>query len=431
VTTGIEQRHSTSCAAGRDPDKRCTCSPRVYRAWVSDPTSKRKRRSPPFTSHAAAAAWRAEALAALKTLAGRPKEQPKLRDAVADAIAGIEVGAIVTTRGTPFAPGSIRNLEADYRNHVAPFFANARLNEIDRGALQRWIRGLSSGSFPHLTRPLSPSAVANCLKPLRLVYRVQRENDASFSEDPFAGLQLPREHAKRERAMPISEFSKRIDALPDDELRLIYGLAGYAGLRLGEIQSLTAERVGACAIEVVTGYDAYAGVRARPKTPAGQRVVPIIPPLRRLLDAHLASSGITHGLLFPSRAQPGRALDKRAIHRRAQRAFSVVGFDFVRPHDARHCFGTYMGFAGVPSHTLRLVIGHSSIKATERYLHRLEEAALEAGSALSRYAAKQLDEVQQEASQDDLADLSRAELVRLIGDLRRQLAVTSASSRSA
>jgi hypothetical protein len=77
------------------------------------------------------------------------------------------------------------------------------------------------------------------------------------------------------------------------------------------------------------------------------------------------------------------------------------------------------------------VIGHSSIKATERYLHRLEEAALEAGSALSRYAAKQLDEAQPASSQDDLADLSRADLVRLIGDLRRQLAVTSASSRSA
>jgi hypothetical protein len=80
--------------------------------------------------------------------------------------------------------------------------------------------------------------------------------------------------------MPLADFSKRIAALPDDELRLIYGLAGYAGLRLGEIQSLTAERVGPSAIEVVSGDDAYAGVRARPKTPAGQRVVPIIPPLR-------------------------------------------------------------------------------------------------------------------------------------------------------
>jgi hypothetical protein len=201
---------------------------------VSDPISKRKRRSPPFTSHAAAAAWRTEALAALRALPRGPKEQPRLCDAIADAIAGINAGAIVTTRGTPFAPGSIRNLEADYRNHVAPFFANARLNEIDRGTLQRWIRGLSSGSLSHLTRPLSPSAVANCLKPLRLVYRVQRGNDASFSEDPFAGLQLPREHSRRERAMPLADFSKRIAALPDDELRLIYGLAGYAGLRLGE-----------------------------------------------------------------------------------------------------------------------------------------------------------------------------------------------------
>jgi integrase len=55
------------------------------------------------------------------------------------------------------------------------------------------------------------------------------------------------------------------------------------------------------------------------------------------------------------------------IHRRAKRAFEARQLDFLRPHDARHCFGTYMGFTGVPSHTLRLVIVHTSIKTTDRY----------------------------------------------------------------
>ena len=43
---------------------------------------------------------------------------------------------------------------------------------------------------------------------------------------------------------------------------------------------------------------------------------------------------------------------------------------------------------------------------------------------------EQLDEAQPESSQDDLADLSRADLVRLIGALRSQLALASTTSRS-
>ena len=133
------------------------------------------------------------------------------------------------------------------------------------------------------------------------------------------------------------------------------------------------------------------------------------------------------GLLFPSHTRSGRALDKRAIHRRAERAFRAKGFDFLRPHDARHCFGTYLGFAGVPSHTLRLVIGHASIKTTDRYLHRLEEAALEAGSALTRYAARQLDAA---TPADEFAEMSLSELIRTILTLRNEHQKTLAPTAS-
>lgn len=132
----------------------------------------------------------------------------------------------MTRRGTPFAPGSIRNLEADFRNHVDPYFGAARLDEIDRGDLQRWIRGLTSGELSHLKRPLSPSAIANCLKPVRLVFRVEAENDATFPADPFTGLRLPTALAAKERAIALVELAQQIAALPDTEMRMIYGLAG-------------------------------------------------------------------------------------------------------------------------------------------------------------------------------------------------------------
>ena len=77
------------------------------------------------------------------------------------------------------------------------------------------------------------------------------------SADPFAGLRLPTALAAKERAIALVELAQRI--------------AAYAGLRLGEIQSLTAERVTDTTIEVVTGYDPHGGVRPRPKTPARQR----------------------------------------------------------------------------------------------------------------------------------------------------------------
>ena len=181
MAVGIEQRHSASCRASEDRSRRCTCSTRHYRAWVFDPHRKKRIWSTTYPSQAAAAAWRVETRLALKNRRLVPTPRPLLREAFTDARAGIEGGSIMTRRGTPFAPGSIRNLEADFRNHVDPYFGAARLDEIDRGDLQRWIRGLTSGELSHLKRPLSPSAVANCLKPVRLVFRVEAENDDTFS----------------------------------------------------------------------------------------------------------------------------------------------------------------------------------------------------------------------------------------------------------
>ena len=39
------------------------------------------------------------------------------------------------------------------------------------------------------------------------------------------------------------------------------------------------------------------------------------------------------------------------------------------PHDLRHSFGSWLAEAGVPPHEIQTHMGHSTLRATERYLH--------------------------------------------------------------
>ena len=46
----------------------------------------------------------------------------------------------------------------------------------------------------------------------------------------------------------------------------------------------------------------------------------------------------------------------------------------VTPHCLRHCFATRLMEEGVPAETVRILLGHASIKTTQGYLHLTEPA---------------------------------------------------------
>lgn len=103
-----------------------------------------------------------------------------------------------------------------------------------------------------------------------------------------------RRAGRRERTAAAAEVAALLDALPDSE-RAMWGTAFYAGLRRGELRSLTWAHIDldAGTIRVENGCDDDEG-RIDVKSDAGERTVPILAPLRPLLVAHRLATG-RHG----------------------------------------------------------------------------------------------------------------------------------------
>src|SRR4029077_5180474 len=78
----------------------------------------------------------------------------------------------------------------------------------------------------------------NGIKPLQAVFRRAVE-DGTLSVNPTTGLRLPAVEGKRERIATPDEAARLVSARePGTPDRLIWALAFYSGLRLGELRAL-------------------------------------------------------------------------------------------------------------------------------------------------------------------------------------------------
>ncbi|MCS5487357.1 tyrosine-type recombinase/integrase [Curtobacterium flaccumfaciens pv. beticola] len=110
----------------------------------------------------------------------------------------------------------------------------------------------------------------------------------------------------------------------------------------------------------------------RPKTAAGTRQVPLVSPLRELVEERVAAAATEpnpHGLLWTSGAARsfGQPIDASADSRAWRQLATRAGVTGVRLHDARHFTVDLLYAAGVPEVVAMELIGHSSIAMTRRY----------------------------------------------------------------
>lgn len=385
LPTGIRERHSRTCAS-RNGGK-CNCTPAIE-ASVYDARESRRlgrvvkiRRT--FTGKGALAAakgWRRDAGAQVSR--GEVKFEPKQRldEAVAEWLEKCARGEVRSRRRVPYSASTLRDYRSDLRRFVLRDLGHLAVSDVTRGDVQAIIERMNGQGFAGQT-------VRNAIVALQAFYRWKKP-----PIDPTVNLDLPEPGGRRERAATPTEAEMLLDALEGDE-RDIYAGAFYGGLRRGELQALRVEDVQGDRIRVSRSWDQVTGEKA-PKSKAGERDVPIIGPLRSILEARCAGRPGS-AFVFGSDEAPfsPNTLRDRAI--RCWAAAAVGGFLQGRDaglapiglHEARHSFSTWLDHAGISETRADRYMGHANPSVQARYRHQLDGQLAEDAARLEDWLA--------------------------------------------
>jgi integrase len=165
----------------------------------------------------------------------------------------------------------------------------------------------------------------------------------------------------------------------------IFLLAGFTGLRRGEIVALTWRDVDCGAEAIRVRASVTHGFLSPPKS-GKVRVVPLVPVVAEALSQLGLREHFTgdEDLVFPS--PTGTHLDGSALRRRYKRALARAGLREIRFHDLRHSFAT-MALGALTLVEVKEALGHSDLRTTQRYLHykpKRDEARRLAGALAFR-----------------------------------------------
>lgn len=203
--------------------------------------------------------------------------------------------------------------------------------------------------------------------------------------NPARDAELPRNLAEKKRkAAPPSEEAS-IRAAADDEWALPY-FALMTGMRRGELLGLKWSDIdiehGLINVQRSVWYNGSQPYIKSTKTEAGERVIPILAPLReKILEM---PKGKPDHYVFGD----DKPLTEKAYRHRYKKYKERVGISSTL-HQLRKSFATAAVDADVPPDVLKEIIGHKDISTTMNiYAEVREDRIRAAGESLSKMMAK-------------------------------------------
>jgi integrase len=147
----------------------------------------------------------------------------------------------------------------------------------------------------------------------------------------------------------------------------LYTVAGFTGLRQGELRALRWRHVRFADRTVVVVAGMSAGLDSTTKS-GKWRAVPLAREAFVALDELSRREWFTGPDDFVFCGPAGDPLDDSALRRRYNAARDAAGLPLLPFHHLRHTFAT-LAIRGLDPATVQTLMGHSKITTTERYLH--------------------------------------------------------------
>ena len=254
-----------------------------------------------------------------------------------------------------------------YKSHIRPVFGDTPLGKLDRTSLRSWLAHLGSPSGSNL----APATIHKVAQILNKTVNAAFE-DRLIQHNPVAKLPLPKIEHQEMRFLTSDEVWRLADSI-DPRYRAFVLLAGFGGLRLGELLGLRWARVDLQS-QRVRVTETLVDVEARihfgpPKTKASIRSVPVPSFVCEAL-AELGTGDVNPDeLVFRS---PEDHPIRPALFRRRfwEPAVRRAGLAPLRIHDLRHTAVSLWIADGAHPKQVAALAGHSSVSVVlDRYGH--------------------------------------------------------------
>lgn len=274
--------------------------------------------------------------------------------------------------------------------HVTAAIGTVKLSKVSAAHIRRVHTHMGDLGFSSTYQLLAHRVMAVSFK--------QAVREGRIGRNPTDLTNAPRKRVPELEALTLEEAIHVIQhvATEADGARWITHL--LTGARRGEVLGLEIDRVGdvidlswqlqriAPGAEIPADFERrhLAGGLwlTRPKSKAGWRVVPLVEPLKSVLERHIAQSPPNPwGLVF---ARPEWPYDPDQVSKEWRAVLERAGVDKnVRLHDLRHTTVDLLLAAGVPEDLVMEIVGHSTRATTRAYKSRNSPRLLAAMHDLS------------------------------------------------
>lgn len=261
-------------------------------------------------------------------------------------------------------PNTIAFYHARLRYLLADeILANCPLDEINQGIIDAY-KQRRTKTISNRKAPFAVASVNHELTTLRRVLKMAEDYELIPRVPKFKKL---RGEHEREFVLSFAQETAYLAQVKGD-LRDIAVLMIDTGLRIGEVLSLAVSDVRLTPAE--GARYSFLTVRAENSKNSKSRNVPLSPRVAWMLENRI--DGVETGLVFHRPDGQRLASTPLGVEHRRVRKLLKLSSEFV-PHSFRHTYGTQLGESGVGESIIMKLMGHSSLKMVQRYVHPTPE----------------------------------------------------------
>ena len=316
-----------------------------------------------FSRRRDAEAWEREAKDALA--AGRWID-PAKSEAVTVA-EWVEVWLKASAGG---APSAVQDRTAKAHLHVIPKFGAKPLMAVRHSDVAAWARDLAESR--------SPSTARRALAVLRRTYDLAIR-DGATAKNPATNIKLPSQQAGEPHPLTHEQLWRLAEAMSTERDRLLVLVAGYGGLRWGELTALQPAHVAANGtIRVMQAWSDVRGNLHLGDVKTHQaRSVPLPNSVAR--DLVKWSNSLTANAYIFHASQPLIPLRNSNFRRRVlASALKKAGLPAITPHNFRDTCASLAIQAGANVLAVSKLLGHKDPSVTLRHYASLFPNELDA-----------------------------------------------------